>query len=86
MRKKTLHLDFLFIYYFVYFKDIFDIVESELPTNIDILHKKIIVNPESVNSINDFEYTPVDLALMLNNVQAVKLLFRNGAIENPNCK
>jgi hypothetical protein len=50
------------------------------------LHKKIIVNPEAVNGINDFEHTPVDLALMLNNVPAIILLFRNGAIENPNRK
>ncbi len=50
---------------------------------LDFLHKKIVVNPESINSLNDFEHTPVDLALMLNNVRAVKLLFGNGAIENP---
>ena len=70
----------------LFFKDIFELVESDSPSNLDYLHKKIIVNPEAVNGINDFEHTPVDLALMLNNVPAIILLFRNGAIENPNRK
>lgn len=59
--------------------------DNEAPFRIDMLHKKLIVNPESVNSINEFEHTPVDLALMLNNVAAIKLLFSNGATENSKC-
>lgn len=65
------------------FKDIFDIIEHE---NVDVLKKKLIVDKRCLNTPNiEFEWSPLDLALMLNNSPMVKLLAKFGALENPRC-
>lgn len=46
----------------------------------------MLVCPLCVNSINDFELTPLDMALMLNNQEMALILLKNGAIENPSRK
>lgn len=47
------------------------------------MKKKLVVSPESINCINEYDFTPLDLALMLNNKEIIELLLKNGAIENP---
>ncbi|RNA39540.1 ankyrin repeat and fibronectin type-III domain-containing 1 [Brachionus plicatilis] len=60
--------------------NIFDIIEIE---DIECIRKKLLVSPESINCINEYDFTPLDLALMLNNKEIIVLLLKNGAIENP---
>ena len=76
-------ISFFKIIFIISILDIFEIVAEP---NIDLLKKKIIVNPESVNSLNEFDYTPLDLALMLNYESAIKILLSNEAVENSKCK
>ncbi|CAF0768060.1 unnamed protein product, partial [Brachionus calyciflorus] len=59
---------------------IFDIIEREVT---ELLRKKLIVTPQCINSINEYDLTPLDMALMLNNKEMITLLLKNGAIENP---
>lgn len=47
------------------------------------MKKKLALSPENINSINEYDFTPLDLALMLNNKEIIVLLLKNGAIENP---